>query len=205
MTSASARRQAIVESLTDSSVVIRQLAQSADLLDRAAQLIVKSFRRKGKLVSFGNGGSAADAQHLAAELAGRFEKERPGLPAVALTTNASTLTAIANDYDYVRVFSRQVENFVRRDDVAVAISTSGNSPNVLEGARAAKAAGAAVIAWTGQGGGKLKDIADVCLEVPSRRTSRIQEGHLAILHTLCYLVDEALFPSSRLAAGKVLK
>jgi D-sedoheptulose 7-phosphate isomerase len=187
-------RDRILAHLAESSETLALLAGEAPAIERAARLMTAALKRKRKVVSFGNGGSAADAQHLAAELSGRFERDRPGLPAVALTTNSSALTAIGNDYSYAEVFSRQLENFIQRGDVAVAISTSGNSANVLAGARAAKAAGAAVIAWTGRGGGKLKALADVCLEVPSHRTPRIQEGHLAILHTLCALVEEDLFP-----------
>jgi D-sedoheptulose 7-phosphate isomerase len=187
--------------LKESSETLKLLADAAPAIEKAAQLLVDSFRNNKKLVAFGNGGSAADAQHLTAELSGRFEKNRPALPAVALTTNSSALTAIANDYSYKEIFSRQLENFIHAGDVAVAISTSGNSENVVEGAREAKKAGAIVIAWTGQGGGKLKAVADVCLEVPSRRTSRIQEGHLALLHTLCGIIEHELFPTVGKASG----
>lgn len=187
--------------LRESSDNLRLLADAAPQIEKAAGLLVDALRDKKKVVAFGNGGSAADAQHLTAELSGRFEKNRPALPAVALTTNASAVTAIANDYSYKEIFSRQLENFVHAGDVVVAISTSGNSENVLEGAREAKKAGAVVIAWTGQGGGKLKALADVCLEVPSRRTSRIQEGHLALLHTLCAIIEDELFPTVGKASG----
>ncbi|MBL8023100.1 MAG: SIS domain-containing protein [Elusimicrobia bacterium] len=187
--------------LKESSDNLRLLSDEAPSIEKAARVLVAALRQKKKVVAFGNGGSAADAQHLTAELSGRFEKNRPGLPAVALTTNSSTLTAIANDYSYKEVFSRQLENFIHRGDVVVAISTSGNSENVLEGVRVAQQAGAVVIAWTGQGGGKLKAVADVCLTVPSRRTSRIQEGHLALLHTLCGIIEEELYPSVGKATG----
>lgn len=183
--------------LWESSRNLRDLAHQAEVIERAARMITESLRKKGKLVAFGNGGSAADAQHLTAELSGRFEKDRPGLPAVALTTNTSALTAIANDYDYTQVFSRQLVGLVGKGDVVVAISTSGNSANVLEAVRVAKKQGASVIGWTGEDGGKLAPLTDICLKVPSKRTARIQEGHLALLHTLCALVEEALFPTKK--------
>jgi D-sedoheptulose 7-phosphate isomerase len=194
-------QEKIKAQLKESSENLLRLAESAPSIETAAAALVNAFRNKKKLVAFGNGGSAADAQHLTAELSGRFEKNRSALPAVALTTNSSAVTAIANDYSYKEIFSRQLENFIQDGDVVVAISTSGNSENVLEGAREAKKAGAVVIAWTGQGGGKLKALADVCLEVPSRRTSRIQEGHLAMLHTLCAIIEDELFPAVPKASG----
>ncbi len=190
-------QEKIVSLLWESSRNLRRLSQEAPRIEQAARMIVSSLRKKGKLVAFGNGGSAADAQHLTAELSGRFEKDRRGLPAVALTTNTSALTAIANDYDYSQVFTRQLDGLVRRGDVVVAISTSGNSANVLEAVKLAKKQGATVIGWTGKGGGKLKDLADVCLRVPSDRTARVQEGHLALLHVLCALVEEELFPAKK--------
>ncbi len=194
-------RKKIVDNLWESSRSLRELTQEAPAIEKAAVAIVKALKAKKKLLAFGNGGSAADAQHLTAELSGRFEKERPGLPAVALTTNPSAMTAIANDYSYDEVFSRQLQGLVKRGDVVVAISTSGNSKNVLEGVKEAKKAGAVVIAWTGKGGGKLKQAADICLDVPSQRTARIQEGHLAILHTLCAIVEDELYPSKSKARG----
>ncbi|MBI4395861.1 MAG: SIS domain-containing protein [Elusimicrobia bacterium] len=190
-------RRAIIASLQESSRTLQELAQEAPKIERAAQALIRCLKKKNKVIAFGNGGSAADAQHLTAELSGRFEKDRPGLPAVALTTNTSTLTAIANDYDYSQVFVRQLQGFVKRGDVVVAISTSGNSANVIEAVKESQKQGATVIAWTGQDGGKLARLADVCLRVPARRTSRVQEGHLAILHALCALVEEELFPSKR--------
>jgi D-sedoheptulose 7-phosphate isomerase len=192
----------IVADLWDSSRNLRALARSSAEIETAANLMIECLRKKNKIVTFGNGGSAADAQHLSAELSGRFEKDRPGLPAVALTTNTSALTAIANDYDYSQVFSRQMQGgFIKRGDVVVAISTSGNSVNVLEAVKEAKKSGAKVIGWTGKEGGKLMKLCDVCLCVPHTRTSRIQEGHLALLHVLCALVEEALFPGKKKAAG----
>jgi D-sedoheptulose 7-phosphate isomerase len=121
--------------------------------------------------------------------------DRRGLPAIALTTNTSSLTAIANDYTYDQVFSRQIDGLVKKGDVIVAISTSGNSMSVIEAAKLAQKQGGIVVGWTGKDGGKLKDVADICIRVPSTRTSHIQEGHLATLHTICSLVEEALFPA----------
>jgi D-sedoheptulose 7-phosphate isomerase len=163
----------------------------------AARLLIETFRGDGKLLAFGNGGSAADAQHLAAELAGRYLRERPGLPALALTANSSDVTAIGNDYGYDRVFSRLVDAHGRSGDVVVAISTSGNSPNVLAGVEAARELGIRTIALTGRGGGKLAGQVDVPIVVPSDATPRIQETHITIVHLLCELVDEALYPEAK--------
>ena len=149
----------------------------------------------GKILACGNGGSAADAQHLAAELVGRFERERPELAAIALTTDSSILTAVANDYGYDEVFARQVRALGQTGDVLVAISTSGDSPNVLAAARAAQSRSMPVIALTGKGGGKLGALmgaGDVHLCVPHERTMRIQEVHLLIVHCLCDGIDAAL-------------
>jgi D-sedoheptulose 7-phosphate isomerase len=191
----------VAASLRESSDTLRFLMKETPAIARAAGLLVAALRKGKKLLAFGNGGSAADAQHLTAELSGRFEKDRRGLPAVALTTNPSAVTAIANDYSYDDIFSRQLQGLVAKGDVVVAISTSGNSRNVVEGVKEAKKAGAAIIAWTGKGGGKLRELADVCLDVPSDRTARIQEGHLAILHALCAIVEDELFPSTGKASG----
>lgn len=192
-------QKAIVADLLDSSENLKRLSEHAAEIEKAALLMVKSLKEGGKILTCGNGGSAADAQHLSAELSGRFEVDRPGLAAMALTTNASAVTAIANDYDYTQVFSRQITNFMKKGDVLVAITTSGNSPNVLKAAEEAKKHGGLVIGWTGETGGKLKDLCDVCLRVPHKRTSRIQEGHLAILHSLCAIIEAELFPGQKKA------
>jgi D-sedoheptulose 7-phosphate isomerase len=163
---------------------------------RGAELVCETLRAGGRLLAFGNGGSAADAQHLAAELAGRFERERPPLPALALTANTSDLTAIGNDYGFDQVFARLVRAHGRSGDLAVAISTSGNSPNVLEGVAAARAAGLATLALTGRGGGKLAAAVDVAIVVPSDVTSHIQESHIAVIHQLCAIVDALMFPET---------
>ncbi|MBI5123868.1 MAG: D-sedoheptulose 7-phosphate isomerase [Candidatus Omnitrophica bacterium] len=161
-------------------------------IEKAAKVIIDSLKRGGKLLVFGNGGSAADSQHIAAELVGRFKLERKALPAVALTTNTSTLTAIANDYGYDASFSRQVEALGIKGDVALGISTSGNSKNVIEAFLKAKALGVKTIALTGCGGGKMKDSADISIVVDSKDTPRIQESHIMIGHILCELIEQEM-------------
>jgi phosphoheptose isomerase len=170
--------------------------------ERAVYVVAEAFRRGGKLLVFGNGGSAADAQHLAAELVGRFLREREALPALALTTDTSALTAIANDYGFERVFARQVEALARPGDAVIAISTSGASPNVLAAVDAAKAAGAKTIAITGEEGEVLSGRVDVALIAPTSFGPRIQEAHLAIEHGLCAAVE--LLLSRPREAGKVV-
>jgi D-sedoheptulose 7-phosphate isomerase len=160
----------------------------------AAALLIEALRGGARVLTFGNGGSAADAQHLAAELAGRFDRERPALPALALTANSSDLTAIGNDYGFAEVFARLVEAHGRGGDVAIAISTSGNSENVLRGVEAARARGLRTIALLGKGGGKLATRVDVAIVVPSGATARVQEAHGTIVHVLCELVERTLFP-----------
>jgi D-sedoheptulose 7-phosphate isomerase len=162
----------------------------------AAQLLVETFRQGGKVLVFGNGGSAADAQHLAAELAGRFERERAALPALALTTNPSDLTAVGNDYGFEHVFARLVQAHGRPGDLVVAISTSGKSANVNAGVAEARARGLRSIGLTGKGGGELAACVDVAVVVPSDSTARIQESHTTVIHLLCELVDVALFPET---------
>lgn len=185
----------------DKEIVVRTIEESIRVkqgvlqnmvpeLLQAAEMIVASVQAGGKLILFGNGGSAGDAQHIAAELVGRFERERRALPAIALTTNSSTLTAIGNDYGYNKVFSRQVEAWAVPGDVVIGITTSGNSPNVLEGVAAAKLKGAKTIGMTGEKGGKLAAEVDLCLKVPSSSTARIQESHILIGHLLCLLIDK---------------
>ena len=165
-------------------------------LARSIEKMTAALSAGGKILACGNGGSAADAQHFAAELVNRFEVERPPLAAVALTTDTSTLTSIANDYDYVQVFEKQVRAIGRRGDVLLAISTSGNSPNVLSAIAAAHELGIGVVALTGRGGGKIAaalDPADVNICVPHDRTVRIQEVHLLALHCICDGIDFQLF------------
>jgi len=162
---------------------------SSPLLE-AARLVRRALAEGGKLLVFGNGGSASDAEHLAAELVGRFERERVGLPAIALTANSSVLTALGNDFGQEAIFARQIEALGRPGDIAVAISTSGRSPNVLAAARRSMALGLRVLALTGAGGGELSALADIAVVVPSSSAARIQEAHRVIIHALCSLVEE---------------
>ena len=164
---------------------------SADI-ERAGNLIAAALRSGRKLMLCGNGGSAADSQHIAAEMAGRFVNDRRPLAAVALSTDTSTMTCIANDYTFDEVFSRQVMGLGLRGDCLLAISTSGNSRNAIRAAQAARPAGIQVIGLLGKSGGALRDLCDVPIVVPSQTTARIQEAHIFIGHTLCALVEEAL-------------
>jgi D-sedoheptulose 7-phosphate isomerase len=168
----------------------------AEPILRAAALFADALREGGKILACGNGGSAADSQHFSAELLNRFERERAPLPAIALTTDTSTLTSIANDYAYEQVFSKQIRALGRRGDVLLAISTSGNSASMLEALRAAHAAGVRVVALSGNGGGKMAPLLaadDVHICVPHKVTARIQEVHLLVLHCLCDAIDVQLF------------
>jgi D-sedoheptulose 7-phosphate isomerase len=180
------------------SIVAKQAA--ADLLPpmiaNAGLLMGQSLQGDGKILSCGNGGSAGDAQHFSSELLNRFERERPGLPAVALTTDSSTLTSIANDYAYEDIFSKQVRALGRSGDVLLAISTSGNSENVNRAVAAAHERSMQVVALSGRDGGQMAQLlsaGDVEIRVPTERTARIQEVHLVIIHCLCDLIDESLF------------
>jgi D-sedoheptulose 7-phosphate isomerase len=165
---------------------------------KAAQLIKNSLANGGKLLLMGNGGSAADAQHIAAELVGRFKKERKALPAIALTSNTSTLTALGNDYEYNIVFSRQIEAFVRKGDVVVGITTSGNSENVVRALKLANEMGAATIGLLGNQGGKAKDVVNVAIVVPSNDTARIQEVHITIGHIICEILEQELVQEKKI-------
>lgn len=183
-------RAAIQESV---EVKTRLLAETNPTLAPIAAAMAEAFRNGGKVVLFGNGGSAADAQHVAAELVNRFLMERKALPALALTTDSSILTAMANDLGFDCVFARQVEALVRPGDVVVGLSTSGNSENVLQGLRAARECGATTVGLTGRDGGRLKDVADICFCAPSDNTPRIQEAHITVLHAICEAVERELF------------
>jgi D-sedoheptulose 7-phosphate isomerase len=162
-------------------------------LEAAARACVASLQQGGKILFAGNGGSAADAQHMAGEFVSRFAFDRPGLAAVALTTDTSILTAIGNDYGYEQLFSRQVQALGRRGDVLVAYSTSGRSPNILRALATAREAGLLTLGLTGNRGGPMRELCDHLLEVPSPDTPKIQEGHLILGHILCGLVERALF------------
>jgi D-sedoheptulose 7-phosphate isomerase len=169
--------------------VVRQLEAQQPVLEAIALAMNATLRAGGKILWCGNGGSAGDSQHLAAELVGRFRRERRGLASVALTTDTSILTSIANDYGYESVFSRQVEALGVSGDVVVGISTSGNSANVVAALKAARSAGLVTVAFTGEGGGKMAQLADYLLAVPSRDTARIQEAHILAGHMLCDWIE----------------
>jgi len=156
---------------------------------------VRALKDGNKILLAGNGGSASDSQHIAAELVGRFEKDRKGLPAIALTTNSSQLTAIANDYGYDNVFQRQVQALARSGDVFFGLSTSGNSKNVVSAVEQCKEMGVITVSMTGESGGKLKTISDYCINVPSDNTARIQEVHITIGHIICKAIEDALSSS----------
>jgi D-sedoheptulose 7-phosphate isomerase len=161
-----------------------------------AQLLAQALAQGNKILLFGNGGSAADAQHIAAEFVGRFMPDRMALPAMSLSTDTSILTALGNDYGYHMIFSRQIEAHGRAGDVAIGISTSGNSPNVLAAFDVARERDLRTIGFTGESGGKMVDRADIVFRVPCRITPRIQETHLTLGHVLCELVDRQLFPEA---------
>jgi D-sedoheptulose 7-phosphate isomerase len=163
-------------------------------IESAARTVIEAYRHQRKAVFMGNGGSAADAQHLAAELVGRFARDRKALPALALNANTSSLTALSNDYDYGRSFSKQVEAFVVPGDVVIGISTSGNSENVVQALKEAKARGAVTVALTGRTGGRVGPHADILINVPSDTVARIQEAHILVGHIICELIESALFP-----------
>jgi D-sedoheptulose 7-phosphate isomerase len=179
--------------LRESARIKIQLAEEqAGAILAVIDAVVAALARGNTVFFFGNGGSAADSQHLAAELVGRFTLERRPLPGLALTTDTSILTSIGNDYGFDQIFIRQIQGLGRPGDVAIGLSTSGNSPNVLQAIGAARAGGMVTVALTGLGGGQLADQVDFCLRVPSTDTARIQESHIAIGHLICQGVDEAL-------------
>jgi D-sedoheptulose 7-phosphate isomerase len=182
------RRQLVESARVKQAFSDALVARIADFAQRSAEAI----RRGGKLVFFGNGGSAADAQHLAAELVVRLRTERPGLPALALTTNTSVLTAAGNDYGFERIFSRQIESLVGPHDVVVALSTSGTSPNIIKGMETARTRGSFLVALTGETGGALASKVDILLDVPSRDPQRIQESHITIGHIVCSLIEHSV-------------
>ena len=182
----------------EESIRIKQQAMAAltQPIEAAGQTMAKVLRSGGKILSCGNGGSAGDCQHFSAELLNRFEMERPGLAAIALTTDSSTLTAIANDYEYEQIFSKQVQALGSDSDCLLAISTSGNSANVVQAIHAAHKKNMQVVAMTGCNGGDISQILttnDIEIRVPSDRTARIQEVHLVIIHCLCDNIDQSLF------------
>lgn len=185
-TSVAIARSSLDEHLAVFSALV---AECYDSIEECGRLILDSVERGKKVLICGNGGSAADAQHIAAEFVGRYETERRALPAIALTTDTSALTALANDYSFERIFSRQVEALAAEGDLLIAITTSGNSPNVIAAVMEARRKGCKVIGMTGAGGRKLASLCDACLMVPSSRTARIQEGHITVAHIWCEMVD----------------
>jgi len=179
----------ITETLAAHVDVIRRLEALRPELETLAEQVSSRLGHGGRVFWMGNGGSAADSQHLAAELVGRFERDRPGLASVALTTDSSILTSVANDYGFEQVFARQVEALCRSEDVLVGLSTSGNSPNVLAAMQRAAGIGCYRVGLTGEGGGRLRALCDLCLCVPSASTARVQEAHIVLGHVLCDLVE----------------
>ena len=186
-------KENIIGILRESANLKLQMVSQADLIWQIAQTLEKCLRSGNKVILFGNGGSAADAQHIAAELMGKFYLHRSPLPVMAITTNTSVITAVSNDYDYSQVFSRQIEAWALPDDVVIGISTSGKSPNVLEALQVAKAKGAVRVGFCGQNNQQMADVTDLCLSVPSEDTARVQEIHMVVGHIVCYLVEQALF------------
>lgn len=190
-------RDSLLKVVSDSAALRQRFfTEKAETVLEAGRLMADSLRTGGKLLIFGNGGSAADAQHFAAELVNRYREDRPALPAIALTTDSSILTSIANDSDFTHLFSRQVEALGAPGDVAVAISTSGASANVLEGVATARKRNMKAVALSGREGGPLAEIADLCLTVPDRETARIQEVHAMLVHFFCEIIEDTLYPKA---------
>ncbi|MBM4053368.1 MAG: D-sedoheptulose 7-phosphate isomerase [Planctomycetes bacterium] len=184
----------IEQQLQDNINTIKKLLSThVEIVRNVADVIVKAFKNNKYMYLMGNGGSAADAQHIAGEMIGRFKMNRRPLPAVALTTDSSVMTAIANDYGYELSFSRQVEALVKEGDIVMAFTTSGNSKNILNAVKIARGLKATTIGFTGIDGGLLKNEVDFCIKIPSTNTPRIQEGHITIGHILCSIVEKELF------------
>ena len=191
-------RDKILKSFKDSiSVKQKFVDEYIDTIIEVSRLIADTMNNGSKLLLFGNGGSACDASHIAAEFINRFQRERPAFPAIALNTDMAVLTSIANDYDYSTIFERQLKALAQDGDVVIAISTSGNSPNVIKAVETATRKGLKVVALTGAKGDKLASMSDYVFAVPSNDTARIQETHITLAHVLCQMVDEILFESHR--------
>jgi D-sedoheptulose 7-phosphate isomerase len=190
-----AELHAILNATFADSIAVKQqtLASCSDTIAAIADALESALRNGHKILLFGNGGSSSDAQHVAGELVGRFLMERRGLPAIALNTDAATMTSVSNDYGFEQVFARQVEALAQPGDVVVGITTSGNSPNVLRGVEKGRAQGAITIGFTGGYGGKLASVTDHCLCVPSPVTARVQETHITVWHVLCDVLERRLF------------
>jgi len=179
----------IIKTITESSNLILNSKNLSEKIEKSVNEIIKCFSTKNKIIIFGNGGSAADAQHIVAEFIGRFQKERKSLPAIALTTDSSIITSLSNDYSYDIVFSRQCESLVSKGDVVLGISTSGNSKNVEKGIKTAKKRGAVTIGLLGGDGGTINNVVDIPIVVESTNTARIQEVHRVIYHIICGIVE----------------
>ena len=188
----------VTDVIQDSIKTKQRLMQQSNAIGELGLLVSNCINKGGKVFFFGNGGSAADAQHISAELVGKYHEKRKGLPSVAFSTNTPLLTALANDFGYDFVFERQVESLVSPDDVVVGISTSGNSPNVINGILAAKKIGVKTIGLTGENGGNLSELVDISLKVPSQNTQRIQECHIMIGHIICDIVESNLDPKFKI-------
>jgi len=188
-----------IQQIADESIETKRtfFATHAEAVARAAEVLTETVRAGGKVLIFGNGGSAADAQHIAAELVNRLNYDRPPIAAIALTTDTSILTSVANDASFAELFERQVRALGRAGDAVIAISTSGNSPNVLQAAEAARELGLKIIALAGRDGGRLAPLADVALVVETASTQRVQETHITIAHILCELIEDALYSQAR--------
>ncbi len=182
----------IEQLINNSAEIIKKTSSLSGEIQKVINEIIRCLKNGNKVIIFGNGGSAADAQHIAAEFIGRFELERKSLAAIALTTDTSVITSLSNDYDYDVVFSRQCESLVSKGDVVIGISTSGNSKNVYEGIKTSKNKGASIIALLGNKGGKIKELSDISIIVDSSITSQIQEAHRVIYHIICKIVERQL-------------
>jgi len=183
-----------IKSILEENIRVKEAIKDlAPQIRKVSEEIIKAYRNKKKVVLFGNGGSAADAQHIATEFVGKFYKNREPLPSLAFTTNTSSITATANDFGFDLIFERQVNAFIEEGDIVIGISTSGNSPNVIRGLERAKEKGAVTVGMTGQNQNEIEKIVNYCLKMPSTDTPRIQEGHITVGHIICYLVEEALF------------
>ncbi len=192
--SATMNIDAVIQAFETSADVKNEFIRThAERVVEVGQLLIRAFREGRKVLLFGNGGSATDASHLAAEFVGRYRRDRDPLPALALACDMAAITCIANDYDFTDIFSRQIKAHGRKGDVAIAISTSGNSLNVIRGVEAATNSGLVTVAWTGATGGKVGDLVDYCFRVPSSVTARIQECHITLGHVLCEFIEERLF------------
>ena len=183
----------IKKMLTESNKTLSSLNGLSGQIEKAAKLVLECYKNKGKTLMCGNGGSASQAEHMAAELVGSFKRDRKALPAIALSSNSATITSIGNDYGYDNVFSRQVEGLANEGDVLVVLSTSGNSENIIKTVEKAKELGIRIIGLLGKSGGKLKGMCDLEIIVESDNTPRIQEAHLAIIHIICEIVEEEFF------------